>query len=638
MRYDVNKYLFVGFEGEREDFFQKAQDSGIVHFIRQKTKKSHHVPEDVANIMQAIKIIKTLPPTPQEEIEAYPLADGLAEKVLQLHRTQEQLSEEERILNLEMSRVQIFGDFALEDVAYIESETGCKIQYYCAKVGFADLASLPPELIFIGSDHALDYFAALNSVPKQYAKMIEIHIERPFGILKKRLNEIKESLHQNEQRLKVYAKYNKFFHHALINKLNQFHLGQAKESVKKELDGSLYVIEGWVPVTKEKELVDLAEKANIHIEQIAIEPQDVIPTYLENTGATRLGEDLIQIYDTPSHSDKDPSLWVLIFFSLFFAIIIGDAGYGLIFLGAALYVRYKYTLDKTWTRVVNLFTILSAAVIVWGILTTSFFGISVDLDSPIRKVSLIQWLVEKKTEYIIQHQDADWKGWVAKFPQLATIKNPKEFLKLGATQSKGKADYVIYNKFADNVMFELALMIGVIHIILSMLRYIRRNWNGLGWIIFIIGCYLYLPSYLQATSIIHFVFGVDPVRASQNGLYLMLGGLILATAFSIAQNKWTGLLEPMAIGSIFADAMSYLRLYALGLSGAMLTTTINDLASGWNFVVAFLITVAGHGVNMILSIMGGTIHGLRLNFLEWYHYSFEGGGKPFDPLRKMEIE
>ncbi len=118
----------------------------------------------------------------------------------------------------------------------------------------------------------------------------------------------------------------------------------------------------------------------------------------------------------------------------------------------------------------------------------------------------------------------------------------------------------------------------------------------------------------------------------------MIGGLILATALALIQHRLAGILEPMTVIQLFADAMSYLRLYALGLSGAMLISTMNDLAFSMNFVLGGIIIIFGHLVNIILAIMSGTIHGLRLNFLEWYHYSFEGGGKPFTPLSKLKVE
>ncbi len=638
MRYDVNKYLFVGFEGEREDFFQKAQDHGIIHFIKTKPAKVGHVPEELQDLLKAIKIVKGLPPIEQEEIEEYALADGLVLKILQLKKTEEALYEEERVIKQDMARMEVFGDFSAESRQQLEKETQRKMQFFCARVGSINLQALPPEIVYVGSDISLDYFMALNPGPKTYPKMAEIVIHKPLGELSKRLKEIAEEIHSIEQRLKGYAKYNEFLHHHLIYKLNTYHLHDANAQTTPALDGQLFAIEGWVPQTKLGDLHKLIKEGDVHVEQVAIRPDDTIPTYLENEGAARLGEDLVNIYDTPSHTDKDPSLWVLVFFSFFFAFIVGDAGYGLIFLAAALYARYRFSFTKTGWRVLNLLTVLAGAVFVWGILTTSFFGITVGMDNPLRKISLMQWMVEKKVEYIIQHHDEDWKEWVHKFPALANVKDPDVFLKTAVEDVHGKKEYTLYNRFADNILLEMAIFIGVVHIILSMLRYINRNKSSIGWIIFIIGAYLYIPYYLHATSLIHFIFGVNKETAPETGLYMIYIGAGLATVIAIFQHKWSGLLEPMHIGQLFADAMSYLRLYALGLSGAMLAATTNDLAAGLNFALALPIIIAGHGVNMLLCIMGGTIHGLRLNFLEWYHYSFEGGGKPFDPLRKLKIE
>ena len=638
MRYDLNKYLFVGFEGEREEFFRKAQELGIIHFIKKTTAKASRVSEDIHDVLRAIKVLKGLPPVEQEDVEEMSLLDGIVPKILQLKKQQDDLFEEERFVRLEVNRIQGFGDFSYETLRHLEKETGRKVQFYCSKIGALDFMELPEECIYVGSDMALEYYMALNVEPRQYPKMLEVVIERPLGELKKRLKEIKKDLHAVDDRLKSYAKYNDFLHHGLIYKLNAYHLNDAKSQVNFPLEGQLFAIEGWVPTTKEGMLEDLIKRSNVHVEQVAVNPNETIPTYLENEGASRLGEDLINIYDTPSHTDKDPSLWVLVFFSFFFAFIVGDAGYGLIFLGAALYARYKFSFKETGVRVLNMLTVLSASVLVWGILTTSFFGMHIGMDNPLRKFSLMQWMVEKKVEYIIQQHDEDWKEWTQKFPKLATVENPKVFLKSAVENVHGKAENVLYNRFSDNILMEMAILIGVVHIILSMLRYINRNWSSLGWIIFIIGCYLYIPYYLHATSMIHFIFGVNQETAPQTGLYMIYMGAGLATLIAVFLHKFSGLLEPMHIGQLFADAMSYLRLYALGLSGAMLAATTNDMAAGLNFALALPILIVGHGVNMLLSIMGGTIHGLRLNFLEWYHYSFEGGGKPFNPLRKLKVE
>lgn len=118
----------------------------------------------------------------------------------------------------------------------------------------------------------------------------------------------------------------------------------------------------------------------------------------------------------------------------------------------------------------------------------------------------------------------------------------------------------------------------------------------------------------------------------------MYGGAIIAVIIALFKHKWFGLLEATFVIQIFGDVLSYLRLYALGLSGSLLTSTMNEMAASAPLVLGIVILLCGHAVNLVLSIMGGVIHGLRLNFLEWYHYSFEGGGKMFNPLKKIDVE
>ena len=71
------------------------------------------------------------------------------------------------------------------------------------------------------------------------------------------------------------------------------------------------------------------------------------------------------------------------------------------------------------------------------------------------------------------------------------------------------------------------------------------------------------------------------------------------------------------------------------MAGAIVASTINDMASNLPIVLSILLLIVGHSMNIVLGVMGGVIHGLRLNFLEFYHYSFEGGGKKFEPLKLL---
>ena len=639
MRYDVKKFLFVGAESDKEAFFKRAQDAGIIHFIDPKRSKTPDVPLSIQNYVRAIKVLRGLPPTEQEETDEYELAEGLVKKIISHKEKLESLEEEERVVKLEISRVEAFGAFSTKELAAIEKETNRKIQFFCTKQGYAEKHPLPEELIYVGSDHGLDYFTAINKEPMQYPRMIELTIDRSWSELKERQKEIAKEHQETFRKLKNYAKYNRFLHHAFVHQLNSYHLDVAKESVEFPLDEKLFVVQGWVPVHKIEVMHLLVKDMNVYVEEIALDKNDVEPTCLENTGASKIGEDLIHIYDTPSNTDKDPSLWVLVFFALFFSMIIGDAGYGLVLLLIALYIRYKHQgLKGAKMRLLNLVTILSFCVIAWGVLMSSFFGLSPAPDSPLRKFSLMEWLVEKKAAYIIKHKDATYQELVKKFPQLQGVTDPKEFVTKAFVEKDGKIHYEVLTKFSDHIMMELALMVGVIHVIISMLRNIKRSPSYIGWILFLIGCYLYLPSYLGAVSITNFVFGINQTEAPSGGLILMLIGVIIASAIALYQHKWLGLLEPSNVIQIFGDVLSYLRLYALGLSGAMFSATLYELAGLTNFVIGAVIILVGHIVNIGLGIMGGVIHGLRLNFLEWYHYSFEGGGKKFNPLRKLEIE
>src|SRR5262249_40781856 len=141
---------------------------------------------------------------------------------------------------------------------------------------------------------------------------------------------------------KWYAKYDRFLHHYLFLKLNEFNRQNAESHVESPLEGTLFSIEGWVPVNKVDLLGQIVDDTHVLYEEVAILPTDNIPTCLDNDGLARVGEDLVHIYDTPSTTDKDPSLWVLCAFTLFFSLIVGDGGYGLILFGIVCYLWYKY--------------------------------------------------------------------------------------------------------------------------------------------------------------------------------------------------------------------------------------------------------------------------------------------------------
>ncbi len=640
MRYDVKKFLFFGLEEDRDEFFRTAQQVGIIHFIDGNPTVYKQLPEEIERIANAIKIVRSLPVVDQEEQVDFDRIDEIVDYILHLRETIDKNEERLRILRLEVARVGIFGHFSKDDVAFIEQSGHRKVQFYCAAPGKYEGVEETGELIYVGSEFGLDYFVGINREPTQYPGLIELKIDKPLGELNESIRIAAHDRHHAEERLKTYARFNDFLHEGIKLRLNKANLNLARSFAFQPMENSIFAVEGWVPSNKINELRVLLRDVHVYCEEVSIEEHDPVPTYLENKGTKRIGEDLIGIYDTPSPTDKDPSVWVLCFFALFFAMIVGDGGYGLVFLAVALYCRSKFKDAGAFgKRFINLMIILATACIMWGVLNTSFFGINIGYENPLRHFSLVTWLAEKKAEYHVQTQDSVYQEWVKAYPKVSEATTGEDVVRSGVKiGTLGDLHYTLLAKLSDQIFLELVLLIAVVHISLSMLRYIRRTWAGIGWIPALVGAWLYVPfTFLGAITFVQYLFWIPPVAALPVGLHLVLGGFVLAVALAIIQHRLLGLVEIMAVIQIFADVMSYLRLYALGLAGSIVSATLNEVAVAVPFVVAVILIGAGHIVNMLMAIASGVIHGLRLNFLEWYHYSFTGGGRPFRPLHLLEV-
>jgi len=631
MRINVSKYLFLGAYSNKEAFLKRAQEVGCVEFIHPKNKKLAQVPVEAERFALAIKCLREYTILEQEKKHNLQLAEEICHQVLELKQRKDANVQALDSLQHEISRIRPFGNFSQNLARDILIATGRTVRFYCAKTSKA-LHTHAPSLILINSTDGIDYFITVEVESLTRPDLIEMQITQELSSLYIRAEELKHIIHACDERLKSLTRYNWLLHYAFYKKIDYAGLDFATSATEEALEEKLFSIQGWIPNSKKNELFQVCESSNVFIEEVQTEPHEQPPTYLENKNMARVGEDLVHIFDTPSPTDKDPSLWLLTCFSLFFAMIVGDAGYGLIFLLTAFILHFKIKTKKDFTkRFLKLATVLSISCILWGVLTNSFFGISLSESNPIKKYSLIHWLIEKKAAYHFEQKDTTYKEWVAKFPKLKEATSAKEFL-YGLPGSATQENEQMASKFGDNLTMELALFVGSIHLILGMVRYLGRNLVGAGWIAFIIGAYLYIPYYLGATSLVTFAFGIDHVQGAEFGLHLLFGGIVFAVIVAIIKQGILGIFEVMTSIQIFSDVLSYLRIYALGLAGAIMSSTINDLAAGLPLFIAIIMMIFAHGINIILSIMGGVIHGLRLNFLEWYHYSFEGGGKRFKPL------
>jgi V/A-type H+-transporting ATPase subunit I len=635
---DVKKYLIMGVKEEIDHFFSVAQQQGIVEFIPPHAKKKIELPLEIQHLLSAMKVLRKLPlKKPYEGEEDLALADETALRILDLKAEVERLAEEKRLLELEILRVTPLGDFSLEDIDFIEKEGKLHLQFFCNKSIKTPLIPLQEGMIYLSTDYDLDYFLAINKEPIASHERIEMRIDRPLGELQTHLGFIRESLHQLEAELKGYAGHYEFLHEFLLQRLNDFHLTTAKKELSFPLENTLFAVEAWVPANKLTALYSFIDGMAVHCEEISVEEQDRVPTYMENKGVPLIGEGLVKIYDIPAPKDNDPSPWVFWAFVLFFSIVVNDGGYGLLYLALCLFCKLRFPHMKSGARrFLKMATILSIGCIVWGVLTAAFFGLQVQPKSWLEKISVLHYVVVKKADYHVEKKDEVYKLWISRFPQLKSVSSGAEFLEKGATTKGNHLEYEIQQEFSRSIFLEFSLMIGVIHIALSLLRNLWRHWAGAGWVVFMAGGYLYFPSILKATSMIYFLGLIDKQEATAVGIQVIYTGIIAAIALSLLQKRLKGIGEISTLIQIFADVLSYLRLYALGLSTAIMAETFNTLGKEVGLFLGILIIIAGHAIAILMGLMTGTIHGLRLNFIEWYHYSFQGGGRLLRPLMRLK--
>lgn len=632
---DIDKCLVVGVKQEVDLFFQRAQLEGLFEFLPPSGKKMEPLPRLAQDLLTAIKIL-------QKEVliskEPYGKEYGpkeLGERVIFLKTTLEKYHEEQRVLKNEILAIAHFGEFSLDEIWQIEQEGERYIQFFFRAHSKRDLPVPSKELIYISSDLHADYYLGIHEEPKFFPDFVEMRFEKSSKDLKKRLEQILTDIKLYEEELFELTGYLDFLKKEFLLELNLHHLEKAKTEIVDHFEGQLFSVEAWIASQDFSKALELTKDLNVHLERIAIEKKEKIPTCFKNKGLAKVGEDLLQIYDTPSHTDKDPSLFVFWAFSFFFAIIVADAGYGLLYLAASLFAYYRWPNKKpAHARLNKLFIILSSCCVVWGVFISSYFGIHLSSSNPLKKYSLTQQLILKKATYHFQQKDDVYDKWTLRFPKEQKPTTPEQFL-FGLKKTTAKTvSYPIIEEFNNNIMMEMALFIGTIHLIISLLRYLRRNWAAFGWVLAMIGGYLYFPSQLDgATSMLHFLGHIPKQAGYETGLQLLAVGISLATLLALIQRKLRGLEEPLKAIQIFSDVLSYLRLYALSLAGMIMAETFNQLGEDCGYALGFFAIIFGHVVNMGIGIMGGFIHGLRLNFLEWYHYSFEGGGKLFNPLR-----
>jgi len=350
-------------------------------------------------------------------------------------------------------------------------------------------------------------------------------------------------------------------------------------------------IQGFCPREAVQDLIHAAEQEDWGY--AVEEPDDPaeVPTLIRNPKWIRIIHPLIKFMGTvPGYEEKDISLWFLLFFILFFAMLIGDAGYGIVFI-ILTFITQKKAGKKAPQEFYRLLHVASAATVVWGAASGVWFGIP-----QIARLPFFRNLV---------------------IPQLdASVKDNSSFM--------------IYLCFIIAVVqLTLAHVINAFKIINSPRAFADVGWICILWPIFFLAGYLVLSRPMPHYAVWMFTVGAVLTLVFSNFQKNVFKGM-LTTLISL----------PFSILGSFSDTFSYLRLYAVGIAGATVSTSFNDMLLGTGhsalgLVIAVVFLFLIHALNMVLGCMSVIVHGVRLNLLEFSgHLGMSWTGRRYEPFRE----
>ncbi|MEQ9695594.1 hypothetical protein [Shimia sp. SDUM112013] len=446
----------------------------------------------------------------------------------------------------------------------------------------------------LGTDHRFLYVVliAQEEPPDDVLPVARTHTgARPLHKLEEDLEDTEIALEALEAERLACTRYLDLMRKNLSEAESRAELAHAEQQVLEE--DRLFAVQGWVPVDRVEAVLAGARARGLAVTIEDPRADELPPTLLEQPDTRSAGVDLAMFYQVPSARGWDPTVMLLISFAIFFAMIVADAGYGLLIL-AGLLLGWrslgKSVARRSWRR---LGVIIAVCTIGYGVLVGSYFGVSPD-------------------------------------PQ--TLLGQMQVLTLG--------DF--------DTMMLLSIVIGVLHLVIANLlaayaaRGRRRAYANLGWAVALVaGLMLWRGSMAgQDTGL--------PVAA-------LAGGLLAVFLCSSDRDikgpvdwLWRALDGAKALSGAmgaFGDVLSYMRLFALGLASASLAITFNDLAvgvmhamEGPGILFGLLIMLVGHALNFGLALMSGVVHGLRLNYIEFYKWGLPDEGVAFRPLARKEVQ
>jgi V/A-type H+-transporting ATPase subunit I len=353
------------------------------------------------------------------------------------------------------------------------------------------------------------------------------------------------------------------------------------KNTSNAVEDNVRIIEAYVPKNETEQLDQYLNQNTIAYFTEKPNPDDKIPIKQKNNKFARLFEPIGELFSLPAYTEMDLTPYFAPFFMMFFGFCLGDVGYGLFILAGA--TLYKRKAKPELKPIITLAQFLGIGTIILGTLTGTFFGIN---------------LLE--------------------------------------VESLGKFRNIMLD---SQKVFYLSLAVGTFQILFGMALKAVNSYRLMGW------QYAMMP-----IGWIIMMLGIIDIATTKLApgftVYLIYTGTAIVIAFSdptagVFGRLGKGIWELYGITGIFGDILSYVRLFALGISGAILGFVVNTIALqikdaapiiGPIFFVIFLIV--GHLANLAISSLGSFVHPMRLTFVEFYkNAGFTGGGKHYKPFK-----
>jgi V/A-type H+-transporting ATPase subunit I len=509
--------------------------------------------------------------------------EELVRKIGELTETNSNLAKKLDALVKDWEKVSPWGEFSSDLID--ELRTKGVFIYLCA--GNKNTLQLLPSgtsYKVISQDRGKLYFAVISDVEQERTALPTVTVPMGKGLreLDNEINDCKYAIQNNEESLDALSCEIKKLNIQQIKAKEAIEFVSSRDSMKSA--GEISYVNGYVP-THLVESIRAAAKEN-GWGLLIKDPHhdDKVPTLIKVPKIFQISKPIFDVIGiAPSYHEVDISICFLFFLSLFVGILIGDAGYALL-LFAVLGVAKLLIKNKNARLPINLLFVMGFSIFIWGFLTGSWFGIEME-----------------KLPYFL---------------------HPNPWFK--------SEDNIRYCCFLI-----AAVHLSIAHIWIAVLKINRIGQviGQLGWVLFIWGNFFLASSLVAARTFPHFAF------------YFYLIGFIMML-FSINYREIGEVCGfPFAVLSSFVDLLSYIRLFAVGLSGLYVAENFNKMAAGTldlpyvGMILGIIIIIFGHSLNIMLGALAVLVHGIRLNTLEFSgQLGLHWSGFLYKPFKKMEID